>query len=107
MSRTKNARSANNSNQTSSDAQQLIEAIRRAACEGREEVAKTLLTMVKKGNATAMKTLLDVATKDEAPKELSRTESLKKLAQMESDPDYGVELSEETADVYPSGREPE
>jgi hypothetical protein len=107
MSRaTKKERNANKANTDNDEARLFFSAVREAVGKARDVIATSMVTSATGGSSTAMKLLMDAITFSEPPKEPSRIETLKKLAALEQDVEY-AELSEETADGYPSGREPE
>jgi hypothetical protein len=108
MTRTnKKVRNANNSNSQDTDASLLLAAICDAVRTKRETLATKLVEIAENGNSTMLKAIIDLVTQSAPPEETSRLEGLKNLSKIENEPDYGVELSEDTAEGYPSGREPD
>ena len=107
MSRTQTVRNAKNTKTKTDDARLFFRAVRKALRPSRGEVAEALVKSAKEGNNTAMKTLVDLITFTEPPREPDRIENLKRLSELEAECKQYAELSEETADGFPSGREPE
>ena len=98
---------AENSKPKETDAGLLIAEICRVVGTKREALAKQLVDIAEGGNATMLKTLLDLVTQSGASDEANRIETLKRITALEAACAQCNELSEETADDFPSGREPE
>lgn len=107
MSRTK-AKNAKQKTTLTPEARAFIVACKSATSKDRHLIAQGLSSAASKGNATAARILYDLSSLEPPPPKEGEDEpeGVKALARLEQDPEW-QELSEETADGFPSGREPE